>query len=183
MRVRQPSQENEPPTTLSGHSFEIYAQAVGSKQEVNQFQQPITITVAYDPDSLWGPEQGLQLFYYDEAAQDWRILPSWVDEENDLLYATSDHLTVFDYTIQTMDSARTPTLESFQVANYTGAATYSLPITTPYGLFILLPYLTAVLCWLLTKRKEKQDGWYDELLFSFSATSLYWTRRGLIVVV
>jgi hypothetical protein len=52
-----------------------------------------------------------------------------------------------------------------------------------YGLFILLPYLTAVLCWLLTKRKEKQDGWYDELLFSFSATSLYWTRRGLIVVV
>ena len=142
VRVRRPSRANMPPTTLSGHAFEIIAQSQTSQQEISQFSQPLTITVAYDPDSLWGPAEGLKLCYYDTEIQSWRGLDSWVDTENHLIYARTDHLTVFDYTIETYETARTPTLKGFQVSQFTGAATYGMQIWVPPGPGGLQPDLT-----------------------------------------
>ena len=100
---------------------------------VTQFKQEIEIRVHYDEDALWGAESELILKYYDPTIQEWRNLPSWVDTENNILVGKSDHLTNFDVDVETWEMATLPSLDSFQVSAFTGAATYSFPIWTPPG--------------------------------------------------
>jgi len=89
--------------------------------------------VTYDENHLSGSEGGLTLYYYNRAIQEWEPLRSRVDKENNLLTAWVDHLSLFDYDTQQWQAARLPNLDNFQVAQFTGAATYSIPIWVPPG--------------------------------------------------
>jgi RHS repeat-associated protein len=142
IRLRAPSEKSMPPTLLSGMPFEITARSKDRQTELRSFEQPLTIQVEYDEASLWGPEGGLKLFYYDEAEGEWKVLPSWVDEENNLLIAQTNHLTVFDYNIETWQTPNLPKLDSAQVSQFTGAGTYSLNFWTPPGSGGLQPSLS-----------------------------------------
>jgi hypothetical protein len=118
--IRQPSALPAP--SPSGRAFEVIA-FDESGQEVESFANPLTLEVRYDEALLTGPEDSLQLRYYDEAMQDWYPIGTQVDTEENVLRARLDHLTVFDTDYVDWEASRLPSLQPFQTAAFTGAAT------------------------------------------------------------
>ncbi|HMN00461.1 MAG TPA: RHS repeat-associated core domain-containing protein [Anaerolineales bacterium] len=134
VRIGDPSKRSLPVESLSGSPFEITATSEKTLTEVSKFSQPVEIQVKYDETELSGDEEDLRLFWYDPADMQWKLpLSQYVDTENNVLYATTDHFTVFDTYNSGWQSAETPTLELFQHAGYTGAASFSMPIKVPPG--------------------------------------------------
>jgi YD repeat-containing protein len=142
VRIHPSKEQNRPPYSLSGQPFEITAKGQQNGQKVDQFQKPITIEFSYDENTLRGEETGLTLFYYDEDEGQWISITTHVDLDQDRLSAQVDHLTDFDIDIQSWQAARLPSMEAFQVAEFTGAATYALPIQVPAGPGGLQPELS-----------------------------------------
>ena len=131
LRVRPPTSATMPPNSPSGQPFEITAYSLANQTPVTKFSTPITIEVAYDETTLWGPEKNLSLVFYDATSQTWKPLPSQVDAENNLLTAFTDHLTIFDLTLDDWEAARLPALQTFQTESFTGAATAAYEFWTP----------------------------------------------------
>lgn len=119
------------PYSLSGEPIEIVALSTKGKNPVKKFDKPVEIRIKYNPKKLNGDEFMLTLFYFDETKQTWIPLPSQIDYEKKELIATTDHFSIFDFDTQNWQSAMLPSLESAQVASFTGAATYSMPIEVP----------------------------------------------------
>lgn len=134
VEIGPPALDSAPPFSLSGSPFEIRAFADATQSEVSQFDQAISIFVSYAdwhiPPEL---EDDLTLYWYDPGLGDWVPLPTFVDKDAKVLRGITDHFTVFDININNWQAARLPTVDSFQVASFTGAATYSLPIEVPPG--------------------------------------------------
>ncbi len=132
--IEKPTQKTLPVDSLSGSPFEITAVTETTKAEVSQFPQEVEIQVRYDETELSGDEDDLRLFWYDPKDGQWKLpLRQHVDTENNILHAYTDHFTVFDTYNSGWQSAETPTLELFQHAGTTGAASFSLPIKLPPG--------------------------------------------------
>lgn len=75
----------------------ITAVATSSGSKVTTFQQPVTITIAYNPAALGGvPEASLQISRYDEATSRWVDLPSVVDTVNHTVSAQTSQFSVYD---------------------------------------------------------------------------------------
>ncbi|MDD2694585.1 MAG: hypothetical protein PHD58_01500, partial [Anaerolineales bacterium] len=150
VRVRRPSKSTIPPDTLSGQPFEVVAQGEKSKRYFHEFAAPdkasealpLTIQMSYTEEMLREPASGLTLFYYDEVQEQWLSLPTVVDEEQHLISAQTDHLTVFDYDFLNLDSARSPYMGNAQMDKFSGAATYQMELWTPPGPGGLQPRLT-----------------------------------------
>lgn len=141
--ARPPGPNTLPAVSLTGDPVEVLAVGLETGENVNRFEKPITIQFCYDPEHIFGwNEADLQAFYYDEAGRDWYPLPSTVDLEDHCLSALTDHLTVFDYRAGNWQTYSLPAVETFQVADFTGAATYSFPIWTPPGPAGLSPALS-----------------------------------------
>lgn len=138
--IRKPAEI--PPNSPSGEPFEIVANGQASKQEIHKFKKSLTIEVDYDPKTLYQDPNFYRVVYYDTEKEYWRPLHTWADKENHKLVAKSDHLTIFDVTFDGWEASRLPGLQEFQVSQFTGAATYSLPIWTPPGPAGLQPELT-----------------------------------------
>ena len=85
----------------------------------------MTITLAYT-----GTRE-LSVFYYDTEKVDWLPLTTYYDREAGLLVAQTDHLSLFDTDVNDWQAAEMPTVKDAQVAQQTGASTYSYPIWTP----------------------------------------------------
>jgi RHS repeat-associated protein len=132
--VRNPNANSLPGPSLSWNTFEIIAVGQTTHEQVDRFNDPITISVNYDetmfPDNQ---EPDLMLYYYDEEQMDWFPIETTVDLENHQLIAQSDHLTVFDYQAANWQSNTVPTVDSFAVSDFTGAASYAVNLWTPPG--------------------------------------------------
>jgi RHS repeat-associated protein len=133
VRIRPPRRSVRPPHLPGGHPFEILAEGQDSRTEVRQFHAPLTIRVNYPEEAVRGDESSLAVFFYDEQTGVWLPMPTDVDPESNLLIAETDHLTLFDFNAQDWQSAHLPSVDSFQVAPFTGAATYTFPIKLPPG--------------------------------------------------
>ncbi len=120
-------------TLGDGLAFEILAAGQASQKAVHQFSNSLIIQVKYDPALVQGDENALALVTFDAEEQDWKPLPGWVDPKQHILYGRTNHLSVFSYTMHTMDLARLPSLKSFETALFSGAATYSYPLELPPG--------------------------------------------------
>ena len=140
--ITLPAEDALPAYTLSGQPFEIDAVGQTSLASVHHFAKPVTLILDYSAEDLWGSEDGLVLKYYDETLKEWMTLPSWVDTEKKLLYAVTDHLTLFDFDIDNWQSSMLPRMDGAQVSDYTGAASYSIPIEVPDGPGGLKPSLS-----------------------------------------
>ncbi|TLN28247.1 hypothetical protein FDZ74_00810, partial [bacterium] len=114
------------------HPFKIEAYRANG-EEITHFDQEITIEYAYDPEEYAGNESMLYLSYYDEATQTWEALQGYADVEGKRIIAYSDHLTVLNPNFTDWQAMMLPSLQNWQVSTFTGAATYSIPLTLPAG--------------------------------------------------
>ena len=66
--------------------------------DINSFIEPVKITIPYNSE-LFSDEQeaDLQLYYFNEADNEWYPMATTVDTETKTLSVFTDHLTVFDY--------------------------------------------------------------------------------------
>ena len=87
-------------------------------------------------------EPALFVNYYNDKEGSWEPIQSRVDTEANILKAWVDHFSVFDVNAQNWEAARLPSLQGFQVASFTGAATYSFPVQVPPGPGGLQPNLS-----------------------------------------
>jgi hypothetical protein len=120
-------------SSLSCRPVEIIAESQKTGAALHLFQEAVSIAIQYKPEEITGDEASLTLFYYDDKAATWRPLASRVDRDSQILTGKSDHLSVFDFNMQNWEAALLPTLANFQVASFTGAASYSFPIQVPAG--------------------------------------------------
>ncbi|MEJ5202297.1 MAG: SpvB/TcaC N-terminal domain-containing protein, partial [Anaerolineales bacterium] len=134
IEVGEPSGDAVPPYSLLGRPFELKAHKEKSGESVRKFSKELSIFVSYEdldvPEALEG---SLYLYWFDENLGEWAALPTIVNKETKTLRATTDHFTVFDIGVNNWQSSRLPTVDSFQVAEFTGAGTYSYPINVPPG--------------------------------------------------
>ena len=142
VNIGAPTGEIVPDGSLSGQPFEIDAQGVTSKTDLHQFADEISIDVDYSKLDLHGnDENNLYLYYYNPDDNDWYALPTTVDTKTKTMHAITTHFTIFDSGINNFQASRMPTVDSFQVSSFTGAATYELPIEVPAGRGGLQPNL------------------------------------------
>ncbi len=139
--VGRPDKRSAPDFSLSGNEFEIEAFADVNDSELHTFGDRITIEIEYDESSISGYEGDLKLHWYNPEKDKWFVLPSQVDTEANILRGYTDHFSTFDYGVDSLQIAHLPTLDTFQVAEFTGAASYSLPIKVPAGPAGLQPSL------------------------------------------
>jgi len=132
VKVRRP-QEGSVPYFLSDEPFEIVASSATGKRSIDHFPGSFMIDIDYDPELYAGQEHLLTVYYYNEEQEDWYPLPTMVDLDNHRLTAWSNHLTVFDYDVEGSAVDFFPVMDRFDVAGYTGSASFSVPVAAPAG--------------------------------------------------
>ncbi|MBN2116476.1 MAG: hypothetical protein JW730_07895 [Anaerolineales bacterium] len=134
VEIGEPSGDEAPPYSLSGRPFEIKAHGQQSRKEFSKFSQEITIFASYAELGIpTEQEENLYLHWYNAETGEWVPLPTDVDKKTKTLEAVTDHFTVFDIDVNNWQASRLPTVDAFQVSNFTGAGSYSLPIVVPPG--------------------------------------------------
>jgi RHS repeat-associated protein len=141
--VGEPSSQMMPVSLLAGQPFEINAKDKKDKTKLHQFTKKIQIEVNYADLNIPEEKTGnLFLYWYNPETQDWAALPSSPNAQAIALKGQTDHLSVFAVGLNQWQAARMPTVDDFQVAQFTGAATFSLPIEVPAGPGGFQPSLT-----------------------------------------
>ena len=141
--VRNPSQNKQPSYSLTWNPIEIIAVGKNTGLNVTKFKEPITLQIKYEEDEIFDwSENDLVIFYYDEETNQWHPIKTVVDSTNNILIAQTDHLTVFDYKASSWQGYSLPSLDSFKISDFTGAATYAINFWTPPGPGGLQPSLT-----------------------------------------
>ncbi len=132
------------------HSFGVfYLEALDDAgNDIHTFKEPLTIRIRYTPEQVQAlelDESTLTLFWFDDRdsgrradgtqqAGHWVPIPTTVDFQSHTISAKVDHFSAFTLSDGTSpSSAFVPSLQGFQVSQFTGAATYSIPINVPAG--------------------------------------------------
>ncbi len=175
--IARPSKESLPINSLSSMPFEITAVSEETKAEVSEFATPVEIQVAYTEAGM-ADENDLLLYWYDPSDGQWKLpLSQRIDPENNILYAYTNHFTVFDTYNANWQTAVTPTLDASQTSAFTGAGSYSIPIKVPPGPGgfqpnITLSYSSAVVD---NAGSQTQASWVG---MGWSLTTSYIERNG-----
>ncbi len=109
---------------------------------VRQFDETVKIEVAYDPAVFGGNEVATFLYYFDEEKLEWIDLPGRADAATQTLTAYTDHFTLMNLNSESWQSPMMARPDGFQVAEFTGAGTYTFPIDLPPGPAGFQPSLT-----------------------------------------
>jgi YD repeat-containing protein len=129
--ANRPSPHKTPSYSLQGMMLEILAVDPINNVDINSFIEPVKITIPYNSE-LFSDEQeaDLQLYYFNEADNEWYPMATTVDTETKTLSVFTDHLTVFDYKASNWQAYLPPLLQSYEVSEFTGAANYTYQIPT-----------------------------------------------------
>jgi RHS repeat-associated protein len=137
LAIGAPSNESLPAYSLSGSPFEITAVGDVSRESLHSFknQKQVQFEIQYEDyiDVPEGMEGSLHVWWYNAETNEWEIINSAVDPETRTIKAVSDHFSLFDIGLNDWNASHVPTMDAFQVSEFTGAGSYSLPIEVPAG--------------------------------------------------
>jgi RHS repeat-associated protein/CSLREA domain-containing protein len=134
IEIGTPSDIRALETSLSGKPFQIRAWREGTETEIKQFDKPVEFEISLTNFGYSGVKTNeVFLYWYNPETEDWHGMASWVDEETNTLHSATDHFSIFDVGSNNWEASKLPSINAFQVANFTGAGTYSLPIEVPPG--------------------------------------------------
>jgi RHS repeat-associated protein len=137
LAIGAPSNESMPSYSLSGRPFEITALGETSREDLHSFknQKQVQFEIQYEDyiDVPEGMEGSLHVWWYNAETAEWEIINSVADPETKTIRAVSDHFSLFDIGLNTWNASRVPSVDAFQVSEFTGAGSYSLPIEVPAG--------------------------------------------------
>ncbi len=134
-------------------STRFYVFELGAWREdgrsVSRFSQPVTLTVRYTEEDVGRLDPtGLRIVWFDEARGQWVPLSSQVDTTQRTITAQTDHFSLFGAEGASTDMSGhfdpevIPSLMGAQVSQFTGDATYEIPLYVPLGAGGLVPELT-----------------------------------------
>lgn len=133
LRIQDVGEKTPPDRQLDTPSVRLTAIGKESGLPITQFGTDVTIVLQYDPETLSGPETELRVHYYDYETSAWIPVRSEVDAASRTVTGWMDHFTPVGGGIHGWEAARTPTMDGFQVSQFTGAATYTYPLWLPPG--------------------------------------------------
>ncbi len=138
-----PSPHKTPSTNFGKNQIEILAVDTVTGKNVTIFEEPITLSFDFSSANI-PPEQeeDLKLYYFDEGISEWVFVPGEVDTTGNILDAMVDHLTVFDYSSDGLQTFLPPNLLDYEVSAYSGASTYAYKIPVFEAVGGLTPNLT-----------------------------------------
>ena len=137
-------------------------------KDVTTFDAPVTIQVGYTEAQLRARglvEGNLTLAYFNEQTLRWEPVPTRIDRENHRAIAEVSHFTSWMLSGNTNPSALyVPSLQGFQVSDFTGAASFSIPMELPAGAAghrpsMSLSYSSAATDGAGGQRHKAQAGW------------------------
>ncbi|MBI5295074.1 MAG: hypothetical protein HY869_06330 [Chloroflexi bacterium] len=141
--IGQPGGEKAPVSSLSGRPIEITASNQSDKAELHEFDQPITLEIQYSDLNIPEGKLGdMYIYWYNPETDGWEALVSSIDTETQTVSTETTHFSVFDIGINDWQANHLPTVDGFQVSQFTGAGSFSLPIDLPAGPGGLKPSLT-----------------------------------------
>lgn len=132
VRIRKPKTNSDIPHQKNWQPVELLAKAAASQAEIHNFAEPIELEMTYDESTLDGDASTLTWFTWD-SEKGWVALPSQVDLETHTVHGWTEHFSLFNLDTQSWLAAKIPPLDAAQVAPFTGAASYSIPIEVPAG--------------------------------------------------
>jgi uncharacterized repeat protein (TIGR01451 family) len=113
--------------------------------DVHLFSEPLTVTLAYTPEQLQAldiAQAELIISWFDESTNTWVPLPTDVDSAAQTATAVVDHFSTFQLSDgSSPSSSYIPSLQGFQVSQFTGAASKQIELPLPAGPGGLAPHL------------------------------------------
>lgn len=116
-----------------GDIIELLAYSLDSGQPLHEFNKKIEIEISYDPKTTRIHPSKMALFYYDEQVANWIPLPSQVNTETNILWAETDHFSLFTIGENQFDRVMIPSIDAAQVSDFTGSASYIYDFEVPSG--------------------------------------------------
>jgi YD repeat-containing protein len=116
-----------------GHPMELIAIGKSNNNRIHQFNNSIEVQISYDPSEIGIHPSTLALYWFDEATGTWRVVPSYTDEEKNILYGLTDHFSLFSTGQNSWESMKIPPIDGELVSTFVGSASYSIPIEVPAG--------------------------------------------------
>ena len=99
----------------------------------HKFNGAVQIEIPYDPADIGIHPSTMALYWFDEETGAWRVLPGEADRARNVFVAQTNHFSLFALGENSWESRKIPPLDVAQIASFTGAASYSIPIDVPNG--------------------------------------------------
>lgn len=114
-------------------AFDFTALSAMNGNSIHQFNGPVDIEITYDPDAIGVHPSALSLFWYNEEVGVWLPLPGMMDYQKNVFLTRTNHFSLYALGENAWESRKVPPLDAAQVADFTGSASYSIPIEVPVG--------------------------------------------------
>lgn len=114
-------------------AFDFTALSALNGNPMHQFNGPVDIEITYDQDAIGIHPSTLSLFWYNEDVGAWLPLPGIMDYQKNVFLTRTTHFSLYALGENAWESRKTPLLDAAQVADFTGSASYSVPVEVPIG--------------------------------------------------
>lgn len=116
-----------------GRSFEITAKGMETKSNLSKFDDEITLVYHLDQEKLPVAIEDLNISWLDEGTGLWIPLDTGPDPETMTISATTNHFTIFTVNVNNYEFESLPSIDGFQISNFTGSGTFDYPLSLPEG--------------------------------------------------
>ncbi len=114
-------------------AFDFTALSALNGEPIHQFNGSVDIEITYDQDAIGIHPSALSLFWYNEEVGAWLPLPGLMDYQRNVFLTRATHFSLYALGENAWESRKIPPLDAAQVADFTGSASYSIPVEVPIG--------------------------------------------------